>query len=67
MGKTVVKDTIIKSEVREADGAKYQYSLIMTESNKVASYKLPLYSIEVEMTDSDGKVNTEAEILLEDI
>lgn len=58
MGKTVVKDTIIKSEVREADGAKYHYSLIMTESNKVASYKLPLYSIEVEMTDSDGKVTS---------
>jgi len=56
MGKTVVKDTIIKSETREAEGAKYRYSLIMTESNKVASYKLPLYSIEIEMTDLDGKV-----------
>lgn len=56
MGKTVVKDTVIKRDVREADGARYCYTLIMSESNKVASYKLPLYSIEVEMTDKDGNV-----------
>ena len=56
MGKTVVKDTVIKRDIREADGARYCYTLIMSESNKVASYKLPLYSIEIEMTDKDGKV-----------
>ena len=56
MGKTVVKDTVIKKDVREADGARYCYTLIMSESNKVASYKLPLYSIEIEMTDADGNV-----------
>jgi hypothetical protein len=55
MGKTVMKDTVVKREVREADGAIYCYSLIVSESNKVASYKLPLYSIEIEMTDEDGK------------
>ena len=54
MGKTVMKDTVIKKELREADGAIYSYSLIMSESNKVASYKLPLYSIEIDMTDEDG-------------
>lgn len=54
MGKTVMKDTIIKSDVREAEGAIYRYSLIVSESNKVASYKLPLYSIEIVMTDADG-------------
>ena len=42
--------------VREADGARYCYTLIMSESNKVASYKLPLYSIEIEMTDAEGNV-----------
>ena len=56
MGKTVIKDTVIRREVREAEGALYQYSLIVSESNKVASYKLPLYSIEIEMTDADGNV-----------
>ena len=56
MGKTFMKNTVIKSELREADGAKYRYSLIVSESNKVASYKLPLYSVEIEMTDKDGNV-----------
>ena len=56
MGKPVVKDTVIKKDVREADGARYCYTLIMSESNKVASYKLPLYSIEIEMTDAEGNV-----------
>ena len=56
MGKTVVKDTVIKRDIREADGARYCYTLIMSESNKVASYKLPLYSIEIEMTDAEGNV-----------
>ena len=56
MGKTLIKDKVIKREIREADGAKYSYSLVVSESNKVASYKLPLYSIEIEMTDQDGNV-----------
>ena len=56
MGKTVIRNTVIKREEREADGAKYKYSLVMSESNKVASYKLPLYSVEIEMTDRDGVV-----------
>ena len=56
MGKTVITDTVIKQELRQTDGAVYQYSLIMSESNKVASYKLPLYSIEINMVDADGNV-----------
>lgn len=54
MGKTVTKNNVIKRVVREADGSHYRYLLVMSESNKVASYKLPLYSIEVEMTDPEG-------------
>ena len=54
MSKTLMRDTVIKREIKEADGALYRYSLIMSESNKVASYKIPLYSIEIEMTDEDG-------------
>ena len=56
MGKTVLKDSVIKKEIKEEDGAKYCYSLVMSESNKVASYKLPLYSVEIEMTDKHGNV-----------
>ena len=59
MSKTVIKEKVIRSEVREADGAKYCYTLLMSESNKVASFKIPLYSIKIEMTDADGN-NTSA-------
>ena len=58
MGKTVTKDTVIKQDVKEADGAKYTYALIMSESNKVASYKLPLYSVKIEMVDEDGNLTS---------
>lgn len=54
MSKVVMKDTVIKREVKEVGGAKYTYSLLMSESGKVASYKLPLYSVEIEMTDAEG-------------
>ena len=56
MSKTLIKETVIKRDTREFKGAVYNYSLIVSESNKVASYKLPLYSIEIEMTDKDGNV-----------
>ena len=55
MSKTVITDKIIKRESREKDGAKYRYTLVMSKSNKVASFRLPLYSIEIEMIDKDGK------------
>ena len=53
MSKAITRDKIIRKEIREADGARYCYRLVMSESNKVASYKLPLYSIEIEMTDEE--------------
>ena len=55
MSKAVIRDKIIRKEIREADGAKYCYTLVMSESNKVASYRLPLYSISIEMIDEEGK------------
>lgn len=68
MGKTVLTDSVIKREIREVDGARYTYSLIMTESNKVASYRLPLYSIEIEMTDCSGQVtNARAREIFADV
>ena len=56
MSKSTITDKVIRKEVRENNGAIYSYSLIVSESNKVASFKIPLYSIEVRMTDSDGNV-----------
>lgn len=44
----------------EANGASYMYSLIVKESDKVASYRLPLYSIKIEMSSADGG-HTEAQ------
>ena len=55
MGKTVIKETVIKKEVCESEGAIYSYTLLMSESNKVASFKLPLYSVAIEMTDVNGQ------------
>ena len=58
MSKAVITDTVIRKDVKEADGAKYTYTLIMSESNKVASFKIPLYSVEIEMVDSDGNMTS---------
>lgn len=49
-------ETTIRTERREGDGIGYKYELIMRESAKVASYGIPLYSINVEMHQKNGKV-----------
>lgn len=54
MSKSIL-GTVIKNESVVRDGATYSYALIMSESNKVASYKIPLYSVSIEMTDEEGK------------
>ena len=46
---------VVKNESVTSEGAVYTYKLIMNESNKVASYRLPLYSISIEMIDEEGK------------
>ena len=46
--------TVIRLEERESDGAKYEYKLIMKESDSVASYGIRLYSIEIKMSMPDG-------------
>jgi hypothetical protein len=48
-------ETVIKSERVTKDGATYCYTLLMSESTKVASYRIPLYSIAIDMTDENGK------------
>lgn len=55
MGKrTEIKEILMKSDRILNEGAVYTYSLFVRESNKVASYRIPLYSVTVSMIDSDG-------------
>ena len=49
------KETVIKSASLTSDDIKYTYTLSVNISNKVASFRLPLYSIEVKMLMPDGK------------
>lgn len=56
MGKrTQVKEIVMKSERVECEGSTYDYTLSVRESNKVASYRIPLYSVSIKMTDKNGK------------
>ena len=48
------KDTRIRTEIRRINGIEYTYDLVMRESDRVASYGIPLYTIQVEMTQADG-------------
>ena len=56
-----VNETIIRREECREDGYTYSYELIMKESGRVASYRIPLYSVRVKMTDRDG-IESESEI-----
>ena len=48
--------TTIRTEQREEDGNSYRYELYMNESTGVASYGLPLYSINVELIQKSGEI-----------
>ncbi len=47
--------TVIREDTVRTDEAIYKYALYCDSSNRVASYRLPLYSVGIEMTMSDGK------------
>lgn len=47
-------DKLIKHEERVDEGNHYSYDLLMREGDNVADYRLPLYSIRVDMTDTHG-------------
>lgn len=61
MGKTAkeIERTVRVSEVASG-GAHYKYTLIVKESRRVASFRLPLYSVRIEMRTADGRL-TEAQ------
>ena len=48
------KSKIIKTEEKVNQGFFYKYDLIESESQRVCSYRMPLYSIRVELRDTDG-------------
>ncbi|MBR7117484.1 MAG: hypothetical protein IKC87_07245 [Clostridia bacterium] len=50
----------VREYEHENTEARYKYSLFRINSNRVASYGLPLYSIRIEMWTHDGR-HTEAE------
>lgn len=55
MKKQRFKDTVIRQDHKDDGENEYTYQLIMREGAKVASYKIPLYSVKVVMTDSSGE------------
>lgn len=50
--------TVIRRDERNDGTNKYTYELMMSENKRMASYKIPLYSINVDMTDKDGKTTS---------
>jgi hypothetical protein len=54
-----IEKAVRVSEV-SACGAHYKYTLLVRESQRVASFRLPLYSVRIEMRSADGRL-TEAE------
>lgn len=64
MSKTRVMQAVIRRTEVEDKEARYKYTLSVCESKRVASYRLPLYSIGIEMTTSDGK---HTEVVAKDI
>lgn len=56
-----VPTTLIKSDRVEHGGFVYEYLLTARESKRVASYRIPLYSITVTLTNAEG-VSTSATV-----
>ena len=46
---------VVKDEKRTLNGNNYSYKLFFNEGTDISSYKIPLYSISVEMKMDDGK------------
>ena len=50
----MIAETLIKTDTIEKDGLVYSYTLTARESRRVASYRIPLYSITVRLTDAES-------------
>ena len=54
MKREKIKTEIIKEDKIERDGCEYRYTLECKKSMKVASYRLPLYSVKICFKSEDG-------------
>lgn len=54
MSKSNILDKIIRREERNDEFYAYSYELIMREGNATACFRMPLYSIRINMTDPTG-------------
>lgn len=54
MSKQRTFDTILRKEERSDEQNEYSYELIMREGSSTASWRVPLYSIRVNMKDAFG-------------
>ena len=50
--------TVIKRDERIDDGRRYVYELSVSESLNLSSFRIPLYSVSVCMTDKDGEATS---------
>ena len=50
----MVKNKIVTKEERREDGFLYTYELILGEGKRIDDWRLPLYSVRISMTDSQG-------------
>ena len=57
----------VKVDIREEEGCVIKYKLIKKKSLKVASYLMPLYSIEIELTKDGESTKNSVENLFSDI
>ncbi len=55
--KKLTETTVREVEVTR-DGILYRYTLLKRESARVASYRLPLYSVKIEMESANGEIST---------
>lgn len=56
MGKRdVITERIIREDERTDGGLSYLYRLAVCENDRHASFRIPLYSVYVNMTDADGE------------
>ncbi len=53
-----IKEKVIKSDKITYGATVYSYSLIMRESKRVASYRIPLYSVRIELITEDGELTS---------
>ena len=54
MRNTKTQDTVIRCETRCLGEDTYTYRLLMRESDAISSFRLPLYSVDIEFSSAGG-------------